>query len=386
MSTEPADDQMVTLLVGFADALRQAGMSVGLTRLEGLLASVTALRKTSLRNVYWAGRATLCASREDLETFERCFEQFFLAAAEVPVQPAAAKTLKFGHFATADAADATDSKTQDETQNLSLASADEVLRHREFSAMTAAERDEIIKLIARMKPAKPMRRSRRQCSAKRGPVDVRQSVRAVLASGGDPVVLRYRKPKPRARKCVFLLDVSGSMKPYADPLLRFAFAAQRSNTRKTQVFTVGTRLTCLTPVWINTVPELALESAGKSIADWHGGTRLGQQLKYFLDHWGQRGMVRGAIAVIASDGWEQEGDAALLGEQMQRLRRLAYRVIWCNPHKSGPGYEPLVKGMQAALPHIDEFVSGCTVDELAQLAATIANCGARSANVRLNSG
>jgi uncharacterized protein with von Willebrand factor type A (vWA) domain len=386
MSTEPTDDQLVALLVGFADALRQAGMSVGLTRLEALLASVTALSKTSLRNVYWAGRTTLCASPEDLEIFERCFEQFFLIAADLPSQPTAAKTLKLGHFTIADASDAADSKTQAETQNLSLASADEVLRHREFSAMTAAERDEIKKLIARLKPATPMRQARRLCSAKRGPVDVRQTVRAVLASGGDPVVLRYRKPKPRARKCVFLMDVSGSMKPYADPLLRFAFAAQRSNTRTTQVFTVGTRLTCLTPVWINTVPELALESAGKTIADWQGGTRLGQQLKYFLDHWGQRGMVRGAIAVIASDGWEEEGDAALLGEQMQRLRRLAYRVIWCNPHKSGPGYEPLARGMQAALPHIDEFVSGCTVDELAQLAATIANCGARSANVRVNSG
>lgn len=381
MSAEPARDQLVSLLAGFADALREAGMSIGLIRLEGLLASVTALGSFSLRKLYLAGRTTLCASREDLETFERCFEQFFFAAAHVPTQPAVPKTLKFGHYA---AAGASDAKTQNETQDISVASAEEVLRHREFSAMPANERAEIMKLIARMKPVAPMRRSRRQCSAKRGPVDVRQSVRGVLASGGDPVVLRYRMPKPRPRKCVFLLDVSGSMKPYADPLLRFAFAAQRSSVRSTQVFTVGTRLTRLTPVWLNALPELALESAGKAIVDWHGGTRLGEQLKYFLDHWGQRGMVRGAIAVIASDGWEQ-GDAALLGEQMQRLRRLAYRVIWCNPHKSGPGYEPLAAGMRAALPHIDEFVSGCTVDELAQLATTIANCGARQANGRRDS-
>lgn len=373
MSVDAADHQLTTVLTDFAIVLRQGGLQVSITRLEALLAGVTALGPFNLWNIYWVGRATICSSQQDLKILERCFGQFFLTSAKTPTQPSHPKTLKFSHFTSSNDADSARPEASDTSQDVSLVSANEVLQHREFSEMTQAEREQILKLIDRLKPLSPKRRSPRQVASKRGVVDIRQTVRAAFAYDGDPFVLRYQGDKLRTRKCVFLIDISGSMKPYAEPLLRFAFAAQRANPGTTHVFTIGTRLSYLTPTWRNTPAELALESAGRTITDWQGGTRLGEQLQYFLDHWGQRGMVRGAATIIASDGWEQ-GDASLLGAQMKRLKRLAHCVIWTNPHQSGVGYEPVAKGMQAALPHIDRFVSGCTAAELEGLATTISAC------------
>ncbi|NEA23138.1 vWA domain-containing protein, partial [Actinomadura bangladeshensis] len=164
---------------------------------------------------------------------------------------------------------------------------------------------------------------------------------------------------------------SGSMSPYADALLRFAHAAARSGGRDVEVFSAGTRLTRLTRELRHRDPDAAMAAATAAIPDWSGGTRLGEELKEFLDRFGQRGLARGAIVVIASDGWER-GDAALLGEQMARLHRLAHRVVWANPHKARPGYEPLTAGMAAALPHVDDFTSGHSLAALEELARIVA--------------
>jgi uncharacterized protein with von Willebrand factor type A (vWA) domain len=169
---------------------------------------------------------------------------------------------------------------------------------------------------------------------------------------------------------VLLVDVSGSMSPYADALLRFAHAAVRARPASTEVFTIGTRLTRVTRELRLRDPDRALAAGGSAIPDWSGGTRLGEVLKAFLDRWGQRGTARGAVVVICSDGWER-GDAELLGEQMARLRRLAYRVVWVNPHKGRAGYEPLTGGMQAALPHVDVFVSGHSMAAFEELSGVI---------------
>jgi uncharacterized protein with von Willebrand factor type A (vWA) domain len=156
---------------------------------------------------------------------------------------------------------------------------------------------------------------------------------------------------------VLLLDVSGSMAPYADTLLRFAHAATRRHPASTEVFTMGTRLTRVTRPMRLRDADQALVAAGQAIPDWSGGTRLGEVLKAFLDRWGQRGTARRAVVSVFSDGWER-GDPALLGEQMARLSRLAHLVVWVNPHKGKDGYAPLTGGMQAALPYIDDFVAG----------------------------
>jgi uncharacterized protein len=171
---------------------------------------------------------------------------------------------------------------------------------------------------------------------------------------------------------VLIVDVSGSMSPYADVLLRFAHAAVRSAPRSTEVFSAGTRLTRVTRELRHREPDAAMTAVSEAIPDWSGGTRLGEELKEFLDHFGQRGMARGAIVVIASDGWER-GDTTLLGEQMERLHRLAHRVVWSNPHKAQPGYEPLTGGMLAALPYVDDFVAGHSLAALEELAGVIGN-------------
>jgi uncharacterized protein with von Willebrand factor type A (vWA) domain len=180
----------------------------------------------------------------------------------------------------------------------------------------------------------------------------------------------HRRRSPRPRRVVLLIDVSGSMSPYADALLRFAHAAVRARPASTEVFTIGTRLTRVTREMRLRDPDRALAASGSAIPDWSGGTRLGEVLKAFLDRWGQRGTARGAVVVVCSDGWER-GGAELLGEQMARLRRLAHSVVWVNPHKGREGYEPLTSGMQAALPSVDHFVSGHSLAAFEELSGVI---------------
>lgn len=174
----------------------------------------------------------------------------------------------------------------------------------------------------------------------------------------------------RARPLVLLIDISGSMAPYADLMLRFAHAAMRVRPAGTEVFTVGTRLTRLTPHLRLRDPQEALDAAGRAIPDWSGGTRLGESLRAMLDLWGQRGATRQAVTVLVSDGWER-GDVTLLGEQTARLSRLSHRVLWVNPHRGREGFTPVAAGMAAALPHVDELLAGHTFDALQELAEVI---------------
>jgi uncharacterized protein with von Willebrand factor type A (vWA) domain len=174
---------------------------------------------------------------------------------------------------------------------------------------------------------------------------------------------------------VFLLDVSGSMAPYADALLRFAHVAVRRRTG-TEVFTLGTRLTRVSRELRRRDADLALSAVARTVPDWSGGTRLGELLRAFLDRWGQRGTARGAVVVVASDGWER-GDPQVLGEQMARLHRLAHRVVWVNPHRGKPGFAPLTAGLLAALPHVDDFVSGHSLAAYEELAIVLSTDPAR---------
>jgi len=257
----------------------------------------------------------------------------------------------------------------------------EVLRVRDIAELTAPERAELDRLLRAFALAGELRPSRRRRRTPHGRVDRRRTVRAALASGGELVHLHHHRAGSRPRRVVLLIDVSGSMAPYADALLRFAHAARRGNSHApshalhgggapVEVFTLGTRLTRVTRELTHRDPEVALRAVAAAVPDWSGGTRLGELLATFLDTWGQRGMARGAIVVVLSDGWER-GDAQLLGEQMARLHRLAHRVIWANPRRGKPGYAPLVAGMVAALPHVDDFVSGHSIAALEQLAAVV---------------
>ena len=188
----------------------------------------------------------------------------------------------------------------------------------------------------------------------------------------------------RPRRVVLLVDVSGSMAPYADALLRFAHAATRGSAR-TEVFTVGTRLTRVTRELSHRDPDLAMTALAEAVPDWRGGTRLGELLREFLNRWGQRGMARGAVVVVLSDGWER-GDPDLLAAQMHRLHRLAHRVVWANPLKARPGYAPLASGMAAALPDVDAFVEGHSLAALEELARVVRGAATPGGRVHAGAG
>ena len=199
--------------------------------------------------------------------------------------------------------------------------------------------------------------------------DPRRTLREAMRTGGVPIERAWREPKLVPRKLVYLVDVSGSMEPYARAMVMFLQAAVRAG-RHVEAFTFGTRLTRLTPHLAGRDPDRALANAARAVPDWAGGTRIGENLKAFNDVWGRRGLTRGAIVVIASDGWER-GDPTLLAEQMRRLHLAAHRVVWTNPLAGGEGYRPLVAGMQAALPYVDDFLPGHNLRALETLAEVL---------------
>jgi uncharacterized protein len=218
-----------------------------------------------------------------------------------------------------------------------------------------------------------MRRTARHQAWHRGDVDASRTLRASLRRLGEPADIAWRRRGVRPRQVVLLVDVSGSMSGYADPLLRLAHRftqVGRERRGVVETFTVGTRLTHLTRAMRLRDSERALVAAGETVPDWSGGTRLGETLRFFLDRWGQRGMARGAVVVVFSDGWER-GDPALLAEQMARLHRVAHRVVWVNPHRGKAGYEPVQQGVLAALPYIDDFVAGHSLATYADLTEVV---------------
>ncbi|MEV5987792.1 VWA domain-containing protein [Streptomyces sp. NPDC052051] len=357
------------VLVGFARALRAAGVDAGPDRVQVFLRALDALRPAVRSDVYWAGRLTLCAGRDDLERYERVFGAYF-GGGPVPgrTRVALPPRLRVAAVRAPSPVPSTVTGAEDGLAAPALASRTEILRHRDFAGLTAAEREQLRRLLAAFTLRGEARRTARRRPARRGDIDPRRTVRELLRRGGEPARPRRHARTERPRRVVLLVDVSGSMSPYADALLRFAHAAVRGG--RTEVFTIGTRLTRVTRELAHRDPEAALAQVAAAVPDWRGGTRLGELLRAFLDRWGQRGMARGAIVVVLSDGWER-GDPALLGAQMRRLHRLAHRVVWANPRKARPGYAPLAAGMAAALPSVDAFVAGHSLAALEHLAAVV---------------
>ncbi|MGH9231231.1 MAG: vWA domain-containing protein, partial [Acidimicrobiales bacterium] len=253
-------------------------------------------------------------------------------------------------------------------------SATELLRHKDLSLCTADELAEAHRLMADLRVHAVLRRSRRRrrTSRHRGHPDLRRTVARSLRTGGEVVRPAASERGERPRRLVLLLDVSGSMEPYARALARFAHAAVAARKRgQVEVFALGTRVTRISHELATHDPDAALGRAADAVADWAGGTRLGEGLRTFNDRWGVRGLARGAVVVVLSDGWDR-GDPSLLGSELARLRRVAYRLVWVNPLKASPGFAPLAQGMAAALPHVDEFVEGHSVASLEALAELVA--------------
>ena len=373
MAPSAGTRDVVDVVLGFARTLRHAGVGASPDRVEAMLQAVGHLDVLDATDVYWAGRLTLCASPDDLDRYDAAFAAYFAGEAPRKPQKSAQQEQRMAESAPLSASDAGSGEDTEEAPDLkAAASEDEVLRTRDVSELSIAERDQLRRLFALLVPAAPMRPSRRRRPDLHGQVHPGRTVRRALRDGGEITRLQHRRARPRPRRVVLLVDVSGSMSPYADALLRFAHAAVRARPASTEVFTIGTRLTRVTREMRLRDPDKALAASGHAIPDWSGGTRIGEVLKAFLDRWGQRGTARGAVVVLCSDGWER-GGTELLAEQMRRLHRLAHSVVWVNPHKGRVGYEPLTGGMQAALPAVDHFVAGHSLAAFEELAGVIEN-------------
>jgi uncharacterized protein with von Willebrand factor type A (vWA) domain len=369
---QPAGSSADEMAVSFARVLRGAGISVPIDSVITFVQALDVVSMTKRDDVYWAGRATLVHRPEDQQLFDRAFAVFWERRNATDVDedgPPQKITLLLDdeHGPNENNADA-----QDDNQTMQMRfTANESLRSKDFAQYTDEELHESQRLMHQLRLAGPPRQSLRLTYAKRSGSrnDLRRTVRASLAFGGEPAQLHWRKPSERQRRLVVLLDISGSMEPYARALLRFMHAAVVGRQR-VEAFTFGTRLTRLTKELNSRDPDKALTRAAAQVPDWSGGTRLGESLRKFNATWGVRGMARGAIVVVLSDGWDR-GDPSVLAEQMQRLQRVAFRVVWVNPLKVTPGYAPHARGMAAALPYVDDFVEGHSIQALEHLTRVI---------------
>jgi uncharacterized protein with von Willebrand factor type A (vWA) domain len=366
----PGRDATV-ILTAFTWALRGAGLAIGPERAATFLSCVAALSAAEPRRVYWAGRMTLISGPDDILVYDSVFDAYF-ANRTAPVGPRQPKPMNLALMAPMQPQDsvATGDGEDGPPPVRANAAATEVLRHRDFASLSPADRRELTSMLALLRPGLPQRLSRRRRPSSRGSVDVHATVRAMLRTGGEPGLLLRRRAGLRPRRLVLLIDVSGSMAPYADVLLRFAHVLTRAQPAATEVFTIGTRLSRITRALRLVDVDAALRAAGEVIPDYSGGTRLGEVLQAFTDRWGQRGTARGAVVILFSDGWER-GAPDLLAQQVERLRRLSRKLVWVNPHKGRNGYLPVQTGIVAVLPHLDAFVAGHSLAALEELLEVI---------------
>ena len=361
------------VLVGFGRALRAEGLTIATGQLSTYCEAVASLDPSDPDDLYWAGRSCLVARREDVPTYDRVFARWFRsgrspsalkvsgslnrAAVTLPIESGEAPRLP--------------SDGRQSQPRGSLASRSEVLRRKRFADCTPDELAALHSLMAQVRLLTPARRSRRTAPARRGrATDLRRSIRRSLRTDGELLRLVRRERQRRHRRLVLLLDVSGSMADYSRALLQFAHSATRAGRVPTEVFCFGTRLTRVTHELRRHRVDQALAKAAEAVVDWEGGTRIGESLATFLRVWGRRGAARGAIVVICSDGLDR-GDPALLASEMAKLHRLTHRVVWVNPLKGDPRYQPLARGMSAALPFVDEFLAGHDLNSLEGLAALL---------------
>lgn len=401
-------------------ALRAAGLPADPARCARFARAVTVARPATRRELYLCALATLVSGQSQIETLERVFDAMFGGlpdGAERPCdqdaprlpgmvpQPApddilaeAARAARAHHrpphgpqSLSAQPLPGEPSRGQPRASLLpdaqagpravpdddatagvpSLASGAERLAGKDFAELTPAELLLLAGLMRKLTLAVPVRRSRRHRATPHGRrTDLRTTLRQARRTGGHPVRLARKAPSTRPRQLVVLCDISGSMEPYARAMLQLLYCA--AGGARAEVFTFATRLTRLTSTLSHARPELALRRAGQTAPDWLGGTRIGASLKEFNDTRGRRGLARGAVVVIISDGWDT-GDPAVLRREMERLSRVAHRIVWVNPRTKSERYRPLAGGMAAAWPYCDAVVSAHSMHALDELTAALAS-------------
>ena len=403
----PVDVAVLASALGVA--LRSAGIPAGPDRSERLARAVTVMGASTIAELHACALATMVSDPSQVDTFERVFTEMFGAEgpgvppvgapqqtmtaepAETPSGPDSPVPAGTGELPPVmRQADASASRSSGEPDEdlpevpaiRRVASDTERLRGRDFAQLSADELRRLSVLMSELTIAVPPRRTRRYRPRKDGArLDMRRTLRQARRTGGEPVQIARRAVRTRSRRLIVLCDISGSMEPYARALLQLMYVASRSAggfsgsprdaTRpRTEVFTFETRLTRLTPFLAVATPETMLAKAGEAAPDWAGGTRIGAALREFNDRYGARGMARGAVVLIISDGWET-GDPAVLGAQMARLHRIAYRIVWANPRTQSERYRPEVGGMAAAWPYCDAVVSAHNFEALDDLLAAL---------------
>src|SRR5262245_42884258 len=375
-----AGEAIVSHVVTFARVLREVGIEVGPGRVEDAVRGLGAVDLTRRDDVYFALRQTLVSRHDELELFDRAFVAWFLRA---PVAPLVRQNQirSFDDRAARDvldsSADGVDTDDSDGPPELG-ASSHELLREKDFAEMTPEEYERVRRLMAAIARTRPRRVSRRRSPDARGDqLDLRRLLRRSMRTGGEPIEQPWRARKTVPRKLVVLCDISGSMDAYARALLLYLHAIVGSGS-SVEAFACGTRLTRLTPDLATRDPEAALARANEIAVDWGSGTRIGASLGEFNAIYGRRALSRGAVVVIVSDGWERD-DPDLVAREMARLARAAYAVVWVNPLKGSPEYQPLAGGMRAALPFVDRFLPGHNLRSLEELGAVLAGIERRHA-------
>jgi uncharacterized protein len=368
-----APDGLTGLLVSFAGELRAAGLAVGSGDVLLYCSALSLLNPADLVDLYWAGRATLVNRHDDMATYDAVFRRFFLAEAQ-PEDPLRLMLRASAQSQGALAIPSTEPGDDDREDDAILgwmASDVEALKHKAFTACTPEELAALRRIMARIRLTPPRRRTRRTAAARTGTrPDPRRTVRESMRMHGEPARLYWRRRKVRPRPLILILDISGSMADYSRSLLQFAHSAKRSAAR-VEVFCFGTRLTRVTGAMDCRRPDEALERAAQAAFDWDGGTRIGDSLDAFVRDWARRGLCRGGIVVICSDGLDR-GDPAVLAAAMERLGRLSHRLVWLNPHKGDDeDFRPSTLGMMVAAPHIDLLLSGHDLASLEKLAAVL---------------
>ena len=400
LRVETVELDLPPLAAALSRRLRDAGLPATPARAAEFARALDIVRPLARRRLYHTARALFVADRSQIAAFDAVFLEVFgdrdapQDAPGGPTAPAAPDDRSSRPREDGDASDsprregppriaaeifgerpgARPEEADEDVEVPTLASDEEALRTKSFDTLEPDELAALYRLMARLSLAPPPRRTRRYVKGHHGgKIDMRRTLRQSLRSGGDPIALAHRRRRVARRRLVMLCDISGSMEPYARAYLQLLTCAAGAGAGA-EVFVFATRLTRLTRALATRSPDQALRRAAAAAPDWSSGTRIGEALRTFNDRYGRRGMARGAVIVILSDGWER-GDPKLVGREMARLARLAHRVVWVNPRAAASGFSVAAGGMVAALPHCDALVSGHSFDALGEVIEAIAESG-----------
>jgi uncharacterized protein with von Willebrand factor type A (vWA) domain len=380
----------------FSRRLREAGVPITAERAARFARALALVEPIARRRLYWTARAVLVSDSAQVKAFDSVFLSVFGAREVRPdEEPEDVETVlappderpAARHRTVPKSSDApgvrasvvppgpSDTREEDDLREVAVpmaASDEELLRSKRFDALAPGELAQLYRLMERLEVATPRRRTRRSERDRHGErMDMRRTLRGSIRTAGDPIRLARRRRRVVPRRMVLLCDISGSLEPYARAYLQFLTCAAGSGPNA-EAFVFATRLTRITRALRSRSPERAIQRAAAAAPDWSSGTRIGDALKAFNDRHGRRGMARGALVVILSDGWER-GDPALVAREMERLSRLAYRIVWVNPRVGASDFLPRAGGMAAALPHCDALVSGHSLDALDEVIEAIAS-------------